>query len=57
MDRNIEMVLNENPSEREVKKASLSQNILDLRQDGILKVLQGITTISELERIVDLEKE
>jgi type IV pilus assembly protein PilB len=57
MDRNIEMVLNENPSEREVKKASLPQNILDLRQDGILKVLQGITTISELERIVDLEKE
>jgi len=57
MDEAIEKVIRENPSEREIKKASLPQNILDMRQDGILKVLQGITTIAELERVIDLEKE
>ncbi len=57
MDENIENIIRENPSEREIKKVSMTQNILDLRQDGILKVLQGVTTISELERIIDIEKD
>lgn len=57
MDENIEKVIVQNPSEREIKKASLPQNLLDLRQDGILKILTGITTLGELERVIDLEKE
>lgn len=57
MDENIENVVRENPSEREVKKAAESQNLLDLTQDGILKVLEGITTMDELRRVVDIEKE
>ncbi|MEI6843195.1 MAG: type II/IV secretion system protein [bacterium] len=57
MDENIEKVVKDNPSERDIKKASLSQNILDLKQDGILKILQGMTTLEELERVVDVEKE
>ncbi len=56
MDENIENMLREDPSEREIKKAALPQNILDLRQDGILKILQGVTTLEELERVVDVEK-
>jgi type II secretory ATPase GspE/PulE/Tfp pilus assembly ATPase PilB-like protein len=47
----------ENPSEREIKKASANQNLLDLKQDGVVKILQGITTLEELERIVDVESE
>jgi type IV pilus assembly protein PilB len=57
MDEAIEKIVQSNPSEREIKKASLPQNLLDLRQDGILKILSGITTMSELERIVDVEAE
>ncbi|MBA3733439.1 Flp pilus assembly complex ATPase component TadA [Patescibacteria group bacterium] len=57
MDENIERVVAAEASEREIKKVAISQNILDLRQDGIIKVLQGVTTIEELERIIDLEKE
>ncbi len=57
MDANIERVVATSASEREIKKVAESQNILDLRQDGILKVLQGVTTISELERIIDMERE
>ncbi len=57
MDEKIEMVVRESPSEREIKKAALGQNLLTLNQDGIIKVLQGITTINELRRIIDIEKE
>jgi len=57
MDEAIEKVVQTNPSEREIKKAAQPQNMLDLRQDGVLKILQGITTMSELERIVDVEAE
>lgn len=57
MDENVEKILTENPSEREIKKAAKSQKLLDLVQDGILKTLKGITTLDELRRTVDIEKE
>jgi type II secretory ATPase GspE/PulE/Tfp pilus assembly ATPase PilB-like protein len=56
-DQNIEKVLNENPSEREIKKVAEGQGILDLKQDGIIKVLNGETSLDELRRVVDLEEE
>lgn len=56
-DAAIEAIVQNNPSEREIKKAARSQNILNMQQDGILKALQGITSIEELERVVDLEEE
>jgi type II secretory ATPase GspE/PulE/Tfp pilus assembly ATPase PilB-like protein len=56
MDEAIENVVKENPSEREINKASLPQNILSIAQDGVIKILQGVTTLSELSRVVDLEK-
>lgn len=55
MNSDIEKVINENLSEREIKKAAESQGILDLKQDGVVKVLQGITTLEELTRVVDME--
>lgn len=57
MDENIEMIVKENPSEREIKKAALKQGLLTLNQDGILKVLNGTTSIEELKRVIDIEKE
>ncbi len=57
MTENIEKVVKENPSEREIRKASVDQGILDLRQDGVIKILQGTTTLDELSRIVDVEAE
>ncbi len=44
-----------NPSEESVKQASRSQNILDMKQDGVLKILRGISTFDELGRVIDLE--
>lgn len=53
-DKYIEAVIRENPSEREIKEAAKPQGILDMKQDGVLKVLRGVTTFEELERVVDL---
>ena len=57
VDQDIETTLRGNPSEREIKKSAQNQKILDLSQDGVLKVLAGITTLEELRRIVDIERE
>ncbi len=56
-DENIEMVIQKNPSEREINKAAEGQNILNMAQDGTIKILQGITSLTELERVVDLSSE
>ncbi len=50
----IEKVITSNPSEREIREAALDQKLIDMKQDGILKILQGITTLEELERVVDI---
>lgn len=54
MDQNIEMILATNPSEREVREAAAKQGIPTLREDGIIKVLEGITSFDELGKAVDL---
>jgi len=56
-DEKIETILQANPSEREIRKAAHDQGIASMQQDGINKVLKGITTLDELERVIDLEKE
>ncbi len=56
MDRAIEDALRDNPSEREIREAARPQGLLDMRQDGIIKVLSGVTSMSEVERAVGLEE-
>ena len=51
----IENTIREIPSEREISIAAADQDILNMQQDGIIKVLKGITSIDELERVVSLE--
>ena len=53
----IEKAVRENPSEREIWKAAEKQNVLTMKQDGIIKILHGITSLPELERVVDIEVE
>ena len=54
MNAEIEKVLITNPSEREIVAAAKNQGIPSLREDAILKVLEGITSFEEVSRIVDL---
>ncbi len=53
-DDKIEAVVRENPSEREIRAAAKGQGLLDMKQDGIVKVLQGVTSLDELQRVIDL---
>ncbi len=55
-DEKIENIVIQNPSEREINKASENQGILNMKQDGILKILQGMTSLDELSRVIDLEE-
>ncbi len=56
-DEAIEKIMPENPSEREIKKVASLQGILSMRQDGIVKILNGITSIPEVQSVVDLNEE
>jgi type II secretory ATPase GspE/PulE/Tfp pilus assembly ATPase PilB-like protein len=55
MSPEMENVLNQDyPSEREVKAASSVDKIPTLKEDAIIKVLRGVTTIDEVSKAVDL---
>ncbi len=54
-DEAIEQIVNENPSEREINRAAKHQNLLNMQEDGVIKVLKGVTSLDELERVVQLE--
>jgi type II secretory ATPase GspE/PulE/Tfp pilus assembly ATPase PilB-like protein len=57
MDKNIEQVVRTTTSEREIWRAAKGQGIRRMAQDGAVKVFQGITSLEELGRIVDLHDE
>lgn len=54
LDAKIEDIIETSPSEREIKKAAAEQGILTMAQDGILKILEGITSFDEVLRVIDL---
>ncbi|MFZ2149952.1 MAG: GspE/PulE family protein [Minisyncoccia bacterium] len=56
-DEAIEKIMPENPSEREIKKVATAQGILSMRQDGLIKMLTGITSFEEVLSVVDLNEE
>ena len=51
----VNSIIEMNPNEEEVEKASASQAILTMKQDGVIKILKGITSISELERVISID--
>ncbi|MDD4989403.1 MAG: GspE/PulE family protein [Candidatus Pacebacteria bacterium] len=54
-DQAIEKVVEENPSEREIRAAAAPQGLLTLEQDGVIKVLQGVTSLDELQRVIEIK--
>ena len=53
----VEKIMPENPSEHEIKRVARNQGILSIRQDGLVKVLNGITSLEEVRSVVDLSEE
>lgn len=56
-DEAIEKIMPENPSEREIKKVARTQGILTMRQDGMVKIINGITSFEEVQSVVELNEE
>ncbi len=55
MDGPVEEILRSKPSEREVAMAARPQGVPTMQEDGILKILSGVTSLEELRRVVDLQ--
>lgn len=55
MDESINKVVNEDPNEAEIMRAAKDQQMWNMKEDGIIKVLSGITTYDELLRVIDLD--
>lgn len=56
-DEAIEKIIPQNPSEREIKRIAKNQGILSMRQDGMVKIINGITSFEEVQSVVDLNEE
>lgn len=55
MDKKVEATVQGYGSSTDIKKAALDQEIMDMAQDGLVKVVNGITTFDEVGRVIDLE--
>ena len=55
VDAAIEKIVRQNPTEEDIWKAAVPQNIRRMAEDDIVKVLKGITSIEELARSVNLD--
>jgi type II secretory ATPase GspE/PulE/Tfp pilus assembly ATPase PilB-like protein len=55
MNETVEKAVQMNSSDREIWTAAKGQGILTMKQDGVLKVLAGVTSYDELERVITLE--
>jgi type II secretory ATPase GspE/PulE/Tfp pilus assembly ATPase PilB-like protein len=54
MKPEIAALLDGHPSEAEIRQAAAGQNILEMVEDGVAKVLAGVTTLEEVRRTVEL---
>lgn len=50
----LNKVIDSDPSETAIAKVAEIQGIMTMRQDGLVKVLSGTTTLEELSRVIDL---
>ncbi|MEK7146729.1 MAG: GspE/PulE family protein [Patescibacteria group bacterium] len=51
MNDEIEELLPKGPTEVEIRKIALEKGMVELQQDGIIKILLGLTTFEEVERM------
>ncbi len=54
IDNEVEEAVIRDPREHTILEAAKHQKIPTMAQDGIMKVLNGLTSLDELERVVDL---
>ncbi|MFC1651508.1 type II/IV secretion system protein, partial [Candidatus Latescibacterota bacterium] len=55
MNNEIRSLVANNVSIIEIEKAALKAGFITMRYDGFKKILRGITTLSEVDRVVTIE--
>lgn len=53
-DEKMQELMPQNPSETEIRKLARTQGILDMKEDGIIKALKGVTSLVEVKSVVDI---
>ena len=53
----IEAIIPKNPSEREIRAVASNQGILNMKEDGMVKILNGVTSFEEVQSVVDFYEE
>ena len=56
MDEDLDAVIANGGSKADLKKTAVEKGFKNMKDDGILKVLEGITTLESLATAVDLSK-
>jgi type IV pilus assembly protein PilB len=55
MTKDIENCVRQGGGARDIAEAARSQNILNMHQDAVLKALNGITSLEEIERVIGFD--
>lgn len=55
VDHEIDQFVRANPSERDIQEIQKKRDLLTMPEDGVVKILNGITSFDELTRVVPLE--
>lgn len=55
IDKKIEEIITNGGGERDIRDSSDYQSIPSLNEDGIIKVITGLTSLDELQKVIDLD--
>jgi len=55
MDEDLDEIIADNGSKAELKKKALEKGFKSMKDDGILKILDGVTTLESLSDVVDIK--
>lgn len=53
MTKEMEELITKQPTTSEVEELAIAQGMITMPQDGVLKVLEGITSMEEIERVTE----
>lgn len=56
VDEEMDALLRTSPSEREIQALQNKRDLLNMVEDGIIKILNGVTSLAELNRVVMVEE-
>ncbi len=56
VDEEMDALLRASPSEREIQILQNKRDLMNMAEDGVIKVLNGVTSLEELSRVVMIEE-